>query len=71
MAVTRNQTFSLDDVETSRENDFINEHKNCVSSSAMGEKIEYRFIPGSVGTVVILRCLICGKEKNITNFSNW
>jgi len=71
MAVTRNQTFSLDDVETSRENDFINEHKNCVSSSAMGEKIEYRFIPGGVGTVVILRCLICGKEKNITNFSNW
>ena len=43
--MTKNQTFSLDDVETERENAFIKEHKGCVSPSAMGEKFSYTFIP--------------------------
>lgn len=71
MEATKNQTFSLDDVETERENDFIKEHKGCVSPSAMGEKFSYTFYPGGVGTAIVIKCLICRKEKNITNFDCW
>ena len=50
---------------------FAEKHKNCHSRSATSEKFQYTFIPGGIGTCVSMKCLICGEEKNITDYDCW
>ena len=36
-----------------------------------GGKFIYSFNPTGVGTYVYIKCLTCGKEKDITDIKNW
>ena len=63
--------FELHGNEPETATKFAESHKNCRSRSAMSEKFQYTFIPGGIGTVVIIKCLICGEEKNITDYDIW
>lgn len=63
--------FKLNQVEKDRLNFFLSMHNNCICKDAMCQKYEYRFYPGGVGTSIIVKCLICEMEENITDFDSW
>lgn len=65
------KTFEMTDVEYARAQEFAKEHGGCRSGSATSEKFEYTFLPGGIGTCVTIKCVICGKEKNITDYDCW
>lgn len=65
------KTFTLNDVEYANAVKFAEKHAKCISKSAIGERFEYVFIPGGIGTVKVIKCLICGIEENITDFDHW
>jgi len=64
-------TFKMYGKEPENADAFAKEHAGCTSRSAMSEKFEYTFLPGGIGTCVTMKCLICGKEKNITDYDCW
>lgn len=64
-------SFELHGREPEIAKKFAEAHKNCRSKSALSEKFQYTFIPGGIGNVVIIKCLICGEEKNITDYDIW
>jgi len=68
---TLGRSFTLDKVENEKANAFVEKHAGCRSHAAMGDKFSYSFYPGGVGTAIVIRCIICGKEENITNFEHW
>ena len=65
------RTFEMNEKEYEDAKLFALEHPNCTTTSAMSERFSYTFIPGGIGTVVIMKCIICGKEKNITDIDCW
>ena len=46
-------------------------NKNCKCTATIGGKISITFTPTGLGDVIIVRCNVCGKEKEITDVSNW
>ena len=48
----------------------IHKHLNKSPVTA-GGKFVYSFNPTGVGTYVYIKCLSCGKEKDITDIKNW
>jgi hypothetical protein len=64
-------TFKMYGKESENADAFAKEHAGCVSRSAMSERFEYTFLPGGIGTCVTMKCIICGKEKNITDYDCW
>ena len=65
------QTFEMNDVELARAIVFAAKHENCHSKSAMSEKFEYTFTPGSIGTTVCIKCIICKEAEDITDIDCW
>jgi hypothetical protein len=65
------KTFTMSDVEYENAKKFAENHAGCMSKSALSEKFEYVFVPGGIGTTVSIKCLICGKEENITDYGCW
>lgn len=63
-----NQTiiFELNQLESIRCKEFIQEHSTCPGGS-MGDKFEVSFIPTGLGDCVAIRCLSCGIKKDITD----
>ena len=64
-------TFKLSPTEKERAKQFIQEHKNCATPTAIGGYIDYIFTPTSIGTAVRLYCSACTKEENITDYDVW
>jgi hypothetical protein len=66
--------FTLSEIEKKAAEAWIKRHsKKCnlkKLDSSIGGRWSYRFIPCSIGVSVIIRC-VCGKCKNITDFSCW
>lgn len=65
------RVFEMNEKEYKEAKQFASEHTNCTTTSAMGERFSYTFIPGGLGSTVIIRCIICGKEKNVTDIDCW
>ena len=65
------KSFTMNDVEFAKAGVFAEKHKTCESRSALSERFVYTFIPGGIGTVVTIKCLICREEENITDFDCW
>lgn len=65
------RTFTLNDIEYANAVAFAEKHKGCLATTAMSEKFEYAFYPGSIGTAKVIKCLICKEEENITDFDCW
>ena len=52
--------------------EFYHEHSMCMSKSgAMGECFSYIITPTGLGTILEVKCNVCGKSKTITDFDNW
>ena len=64
-------TFKMYGKEPENADAFAKEHAGCSTRSAMSEKFQYTFLPGGIGTCVTMKCVICGKEKNITDYDVW
>ncbi len=63
--------FETNELESARIEEFRIKHKGCISPDAMGMKYTYQIIPGGIGTVWVVKCNICGEEKNITDYDVW
>lgn len=63
--------FTLTPNEVDEYNKFIEEHKNCKCSATIGGKISVIFTPTGLGNAKSVKCNACGKEKEITDVSNW
>jgi hypothetical protein len=46
-------------------------HKTCPARAAFGGSIEVKFAVTSRGVVTSVVCIICGEEKNVTDWSRW
>lgn len=69
---TNNIKFLLDTEETNNAIKFMKKHKKCVESNnlTIGEHFSYNIIQTSIGNMISIKCNICEKEKNITNYKN-
>lgn len=63
--------FTLTPNEVDEYNKFIEEHKKCKCFATIGGKISIIFTPTGLGDSKSVKCNICGKEKEITDVSNW
>lgn len=50
---------------------FINKHDKCKCKDPIGGKISFIFTDTGIGTITVLRCNVCKKENNITDFDEW
>ena len=64
--------FKLNEKEENAYKKFCEKHKTkCRDYSAEGGQFRISFEPCGLGDVILIKCLVCGKEKNITDFSCW
>jgi hypothetical protein len=65
------QTFTMNDTECASAIKFQKKHKKCAQRPGVNGpmNIDYIFTPSSIGDCVGIKCSVCGKEENITDFS--
>ena len=63
--------FKLNETEVKEYTAFVDKHKSCKCSATTGGKISIIFTPTGLGDVIVVKCNKCGKEKDITDISNW
>lgn len=64
--------FELDATEQQACQEFYRKHSMCMSKSgAIGECFSYIITPTGLGTILEVKCNVCGKSKTITDFDNW
>jgi len=64
--------FELTDKEYTKAKLFEEEHRHKdVNKGAIGGHVEYIFTPNSVFRGVSIKCNVCNKELNITDYSVW
>ena len=73
-----NIEFKLNDVESQRARDFINEHRKTCHHSfrnnnlpATGEHFYFKIVPGGLGIGVCVGCLYCKIEQDVTDIDSW
>ena len=63
--------FYLNENERKEYDLFSQEHKYCGCMGTIGGKISIIFTPTGLGDCITVKCNACGKEKEITDVSNW
>jgi len=64
--------FKLNEKENELAEKFMQEHRHPeVYKGTIGGHISFTFIPTSVADNVSIRCNICNKEENITDYDTW
>ena len=64
--------FKLTEKEAKLAKNFEQEHRHPdVNKGAIGGHMDYIFTPTSIGNACTIRCSICGKTKNITDYDAW
>lgn len=65
--------FILQDQEQQAADDWRDRHpcRPGAQQSADRADFSYTFTPGGIGTVIVIRCLLCEQEENVTDFSCW
>jgi hypothetical protein len=64
------KVFKINDVECKAANAFAEKHSICKAHPIGGSKFSYIFTP-TIGMNVHIKCLICGKKKDITDYDCW
>lgn len=69
--LTLTSAFRITTEQKDKANKWAKEHR-CKTKDvgAIGGRIGYVFIPTGIGEIVMARCA-CGKEINLTDFSDW
>jgi len=64
------KAFEMNDVECKSANAFAEKHSTCKAHPIGGSKFSYIFTP-TIGMNVHIKCLICGEEKDISDYDCW
>jgi len=64
------KAFEMNDVECKSANVFAEKHSTCKAHPIGGSKFSYIFTP-TIGMNVHIKCLICGEEKDISDYDCW
>jgi len=64
------RSFEMNDVECKAANAFAEKHGACKAHPIGGSKFSYIFTP-TIGMNVHIKCLICGEEKDISDYDCW
>lgn len=64
------KSFEMNDVECKAANAFAEKHSACKAHPIGGSKFSYIFTP-TIGMNVHIKCLICGEEKDISDYDCW
>lgn len=69
-------TFEITGVELDNVEQFKKKHReSCVNNKdnnlTAGEYWSYTFIPGGIGSTVIVKCNLCGAEQDVTDYDCW
>jgi len=64
------RSFEMNDVECKAANAFAEKHSTCKAHPIGGSKFSYIFTP-TIGMNVHIKCLICGEEKDISDYDCW
>lgn len=59
--------FEMDDIEQKEAQEFMDSHHITCKSPYYS----YIFTPTGIGIGIKIVCTKCGKDKDITNYSNW
>jgi hypothetical protein len=64
--------FRLTDKEAERAREFVDEHRHKdVDKGAIGGHITYSFTPNGLFRSLMIKCSICGKVHDITDYDVW
>ena len=64
--------FKLSEIEETAAYQFMDGHRHPeFYKGTIGGHISFLFTPTGVGDACSIKCAICNKEKNITNYNNW
>jgi hypothetical protein len=66
--------FTIKGKELERVEAFKKKHReSCVKNRnlTIGEYWSYTFVPGGLGTGVIIECNLCGEYEDVTDDSSW
>lgn len=65
--------FEANEAEQAIFDAFSAEHltKCSPSMDAMHTRWQFTFTHGGVGTDITVKCLLCGEEKDITDYASW
>lgn len=72
--MARDINFTITGVELEAVEEFKTKHReSCASKQNLtaGEYWSYTFIPGGIGTVITIKCNLCGEEEDVTDVSKW
>lgn len=66
----------LDSIEFTKEEknqfeSFMRRHRHCQCTSTIGGKFSYILTPTGLGTLIKIKCNVCGKERDVTDSENW
>ena len=64
--------FKLNEKENELAEKFLQEHRHPeVYKGTIGGHIDFIFTPTSIGDTICVKCNICDKEENITDYDTW
>jgi hypothetical protein len=65
--------FELNEREKESAEIFEKKHLNCAKKhpSTIGGAVTYCFTPTGVGLSISIKCNVCNKEKDITDYESW
>lgn len=64
--------FKLNQKENELAEKFLQEHRHSdIYKGAIGGHMNFIFTPTSIGDACVIKCTICGKQENITDYSVW
>lgn len=69
--VRRMSLHMFSEKEMSAAEQFRKEHFASCQSGIRAPSFEYVLTGTGIGTAITVRCPVCGKEENITDYSNW
>jgi hypothetical protein len=64
------KVFEMSDVVCKSADAFAEKHITCKAHPIGGTKFSYTFTP-TLGMGIHIKCLICGKEKDISDYDCW
>lgn len=72
--MARDINFAITGAELEAVEEFKIKHRaSCTNKHNLtaGEYWSYTFIPGGIGTVITIKCNLCGEEEDVTDVSKW
>lgn len=69
--VRRMSLHMFSEKEQEADAQFRKEHFASCQSGRRASSYEYVLTGTGIGTAITIRCPVCGKEENITDYSNW